>query len=154
MNSDISSWISASSLPNMKLASALVSSVLPTPVGPRNMNEPIGRARVFQPGARAADGFGDGGDGFFLPDDMLASARLPSAAGAADSSCAICITGTPVHMETTSAISSAVTSGLCGAVPAVCADVSICRSSAFSLSAQFDALRHRGCLLPLARQRF
>ena len=38
-------------------------------------------ARVFEAGACAADGLGDGLDGFFLPDDMLAAARLPSAAG-------------------------------------------------------------------------
>src|SRR5258706_3824919 len=36
----------------MNLASVLVSSVLPTPVGPRNMNEPIGRFGSFNP-ARA-----------------------------------------------------------------------------------------------------
>ena len=39
----------ASSVPNMKSASALASSVLPTPVGPRNRNEPMGRLGSFRP---------------------------------------------------------------------------------------------------------
>src|SRR3954467_10393423 len=38
MNSDISMRTSACSSSNRNAASALVSSVLPTPVGPRNMN--------------------------------------------------------------------------------------------------------------------
>jgi hypothetical protein len=40
-------------------------------------------AGVFQTGARAANRFGDGLDGLFLPDDVLGAAHLPSAAGAA-----------------------------------------------------------------------
>ena len=52
MNSLMSILISASSLPNMNSASALASSVLPTPVGPRKMNEPIGRFGSLSP-ARA-----------------------------------------------------------------------------------------------------
>ena len=39
----MSTRIILSSLPNTLSASALASSVLPTPVGPRNMKEPIGR---------------------------------------------------------------------------------------------------------------
>src|SRR6478735_8693369 len=41
MYSDMSKRISAWSLPNRKLASARASSVLPTPVGPRKMNDLI-----------------------------------------------------------------------------------------------------------------
>ena len=52
MNSLMSTLMSASSLPNMNSASALASSVFPTPVGPRKMNEPIGRLGSFRP-ARA-----------------------------------------------------------------------------------------------------
>jgi hypothetical protein len=52
MYSDMSRWISASSSPNMNSASALLSSVLPTPEGPTKMNEPIGRFGSFRP-ARA-----------------------------------------------------------------------------------------------------
>ncbi len=52
MNSLMSTLMSASSLPNMNSARALASSVLPTPVGPRKMNEPIGRLGSLRP-ARA-----------------------------------------------------------------------------------------------------
>ena len=45
----MSSWISASSLPNRNSASALDSSVLPTPDGPAKMNEPDGRFGSFRP---------------------------------------------------------------------------------------------------------
>ncbi len=44
--------IIAFSLSNRKSASALASSVLPTPVGPRNRNEPVGRSGSLTP-ARA-----------------------------------------------------------------------------------------------------
>ena len=65
------------------------SSVLPTPVGPRNRNEPMGRLRVGEAGAAAADGVGHRGDGVVLADDPLVEdvleadelrpSRLPSA---------------------------------------------------------------------------
>src|SRR5271155_1337613 len=58
MNSDMSMRIMASSVSNMNSAKALESSVLPTPVGPRNMNEPIGRCGSDSPAfehARARD---------------------------------------------------------------------------------------------------
>ena len=43
MNSDMSKLMRASSLPNRNSASDFASSVLPTPDGPRKMNEPPGR---------------------------------------------------------------------------------------------------------------
>src|SRR5437870_4824873 len=49
MYSLMSSWISASSSPNRNSASALDSSVLPTPDGPAKMNEPLGRLGSFRP---------------------------------------------------------------------------------------------------------
>jgi hypothetical protein len=49
MYSDMSKRISAWSLPNRKFASARASSVLPTPVGPRNTKLPTGRAGFFSP---------------------------------------------------------------------------------------------------------
>jgi hypothetical protein len=52
MYSDMSRRTIAVSSSNRNEASALVSSVLPTPVGPRNMNEPIGRFGSCRP-ARA-----------------------------------------------------------------------------------------------------
>ena len=49
MYSDMSKRISAWSLPNRKLASARASSVLPTPVGPRNTKLPTGRFGFLRP---------------------------------------------------------------------------------------------------------
>ena len=49
MYSLMSIWISASSSPNMNSASALASSVLPTPVGPAKMKQPVGRLGSFSP---------------------------------------------------------------------------------------------------------
>ncbi len=49
MNSDMSIRIRACSLSNMNSASALASSVFPTPVGPRKMKEPIGRFGSCRP---------------------------------------------------------------------------------------------------------
>ena len=61
-------------------ASALVSSVLPTPVGPRNRNEPMGRFGSCKPGARAAHRVGDGAHRFVLADDARFERVLPCAA--------------------------------------------------------------------------
>ncbi len=63
--------IRCSSLSNRKLASALHSSVLPTPVGPRNRKEPVGPVRVGQARARAADGVGHRADRLVLADHAL-----------------------------------------------------------------------------------
>ncbi len=41
--------IIASSSPNIDSANALANSVLPTPVGPKKINEPIGRFGSFNP---------------------------------------------------------------------------------------------------------
>ena len=49
MYSDMSIWISASESPNMNSASALASSVLPTPVGPAKMKLPMGRLGSLSP---------------------------------------------------------------------------------------------------------
>ena len=49
MYSDMSKRISAFSLPNRNCASARASSVLPTPVGPRNMKLPTGRFGFLSP---------------------------------------------------------------------------------------------------------
>ena len=61
----------AFSSPNMASASALHSSVLPTPVGPEE-DEGADRALgVLQAHPAAADGLGDGRDGLVLADDAL-----------------------------------------------------------------------------------
>ena len=49
MYSDISTRIKELSVPNMASARALESSVFPTPVGPRNKKEPMGRPGSFRP---------------------------------------------------------------------------------------------------------
>ena len=72
MNSDISIRTIALSSSNRNSATALVSSVLPTPVGPRNRNEPNGRIFIVQTGPRPAHGIGDGFHGGALPDHALA----------------------------------------------------------------------------------
>ena len=46
---DMSIWIRASASPNMNSARALASSVLPTPVGPAKMKQPIGRLGSLSP---------------------------------------------------------------------------------------------------------
>ena len=76
MNSLMSILMSASSLPNMNSASALASSVFPTPVGPRKMNEPIGRFGILETGAGAADGLRDDPDRLFLADDPAVEGLL------------------------------------------------------------------------------
>ena len=48
MYSDMSIWMSASESPNMNSASVRARKVLPTPVGPRKTNEPIGRFGSFR----------------------------------------------------------------------------------------------------------
>src|SRR5213596_1532282 len=70
MYSDMSTWIIASSSPNRNSASVRASSVLPTPDGPRKMNEPVGRFGSLMP-ARAADLVRHGGDRLFLADHAL-----------------------------------------------------------------------------------
>ena len=52
------------------------SSVLPTPDGPRKMNEPVGRFGILDPGARAADRLGDGDDRLLLADHALVQLLL------------------------------------------------------------------------------
>ena len=76
MNSLMSILMSASSLPNMNSASALASSVFPTPVGPRKMNEPIGRFGILEAGTGAADGLRDDADRLFLADDPAVEGLL------------------------------------------------------------------------------
>lgn len=57
--SDISNLITLSSAPNNTSASAFEVSVLPTPVGPKNKNEPIGRLGSFIPNSSPSYTFGN-----------------------------------------------------------------------------------------------
>ena len=76
MYSLMSMRIMACSSSNRNSASARAVSVLPTPVGPRKMNEPMGRLRIAQAGAGAANGVGNHGQRCILADDALAQAVL------------------------------------------------------------------------------
>src|SRR6266568_2280213 len=109
MFSDMSSWISASSSPNRNSARALDSSVFPTPLGPRKMNEPLGRLGSFRPArVRRID----------LDTAVTASPwstmRLWSSSSMRSSfsvSSSVSLkTGMPVQIDRTSAISSSSTS--------------------------------------------
>ena len=71
MYSDISIRISAFSSPNIASASALLSSVLPTPVRAEEQERTDRALRVTQADTAAADGLGNRGDGFALADDAL-----------------------------------------------------------------------------------
>ena len=71
MYSDMSMRIRCSSESNRNVASALHSSVLPTPVGPRNRNDPYGRFGIRQPRARAADRVRDEAHRLVLADHAL-----------------------------------------------------------------------------------
>jgi len=71
MYSDMSIRTIASSSPNRNSASVRASSVLPTPEGPRKMNEPVGRFGSLRPARRAADCLRHGLDGRLLADDAL-----------------------------------------------------------------------------------
>ena len=108
MYSDMSMRTSALSSSNRNAASALVSSVLPTPVGPRNMNDPIGRFGSCSP-ARARR---------TAVDTACTASRWPTTRRTISSSIlrsfsrwpsSILSTGMPVHRDTTWATWLAVT---------------------------------------------
>ena len=69
--SDISNRSMASSSPKSTSANARQSSVFPTPVGPRNKKEPMGRAGVFQPYPAPANGPSHSGNSLLLPHHPL-----------------------------------------------------------------------------------
>ena len=112
MYSDMSMRIIASSASNMNSASARASSVLPTPVGPRNRNEPIGRSGSCRPGARAAQRRRDRLDRLVLADRRARAGAPPCGSASRPRPRAGALTGMPVQRATTSAMSSASTSSL------------------------------------------
>ena len=108
MNSDMSIRTIDSSVSNRNSASALQSSVLPTPVGPRNRNEPFGRRGSASPARERR----------MASETMRTASSWPTTRRDSASSIrksfsfspsSIFETGMPVHFETTSAISSSVT---------------------------------------------
>ena len=76
MYSDMSMRTIASCVSNMNSASARASSVLPTPVGPRNRNVPIGRSGSLSPARERRSALDDGLDRLVLADDALVQALL------------------------------------------------------------------------------
>ncbi|MNP26739.1 hypothetical protein D3C76_1196070 [compost metagenome] len=106
--SDISIRIMPSSRSKRDTASDLASSVFPTPVGPRNRNEPIGRFGSLIPA---------------LARSTASATKLTASSWPTTRSCSVSsrrrslsrspstsrLTGTPVQRETISAISSSVT---------------------------------------------
>ena len=74
--SDMSSRTIACSSSNMNSASARASSVLPTPVGPRKTNEPIGRFGSCRPVRARRSAFATADDRLVLADDALVQPLL------------------------------------------------------------------------------
>ena len=108
MNSDISMRTIASSLSNKKSASALHSSVLPTPVGPRKRKEPLGRLGSERPARERRTALETATTASSWP--TTRSCRADSMRSSLSRSPSIILdTGIPVQRETTSAISSSVT---------------------------------------------
>ena len=108
MNSDMSIRTKDSSVSNMNSASALHSSVLPTPVGPKNMNEPLGRFGSDNPARERRMASATALTASFWPTTRLSStSSIRSSLSRSPSS--MRDTGIPVHFDTTSAISTSVT---------------------------------------------
>ena len=99
----------ARSSSNRKSARALASSVLPTPVGPRNRKDPVGRLGSLMPARARRTASDTAVTAFCWP-----ISRLPSSSSMCSSfwlsPCSIRPAGMPVQAEMTSAMSSAVTS--------------------------------------------
>ena len=150
MYSDISRRIIAFSSPNIASASALHSSVLPTPVGPRKINEPIGRFLSFRPTRPRRIALAIAVTASSCPMTRWCSVSS-SFRSRSLSSCVSCTTGMPVHIATISAISSALTTLL---LRSLCAAHSFffCSSSSdsdFCLS-RSSAARSKSCSLTAA----
>ena len=71
MYSDMSIRIMLASSSKSVVANARASSVFPTPVGPRNKNDPIGLLGSLMPDLARRTRVRDGGHGLLLPDDPL-----------------------------------------------------------------------------------
>ena len=108
--SDISTRIIASSLPNTASASALDTSVFPTPVGPRNKKEPIGLFGSFNPTLPRRTAFATADTASSCPMTRLCKVSSNFCKRAASLSVSL-LTGIFVHPATTSAISFSPTTG-------------------------------------------
>ena len=98
----------ASALPNMNFASSFASSVLPTPVGPRNMNVPIGLFGLCRPTRLRCIALVSFSMALSCAITLLvSSARIPLRR--VHSSCCMRCIGTPEIIDTTPAMSSSST---------------------------------------------
>ena len=142
MNSLMSMRTIASVVSNMNSASALHNSVLPTPVGPRNRNEPFGRFGSDRPARERRIASATACTASSWPTTRLcSSSSIFSSLSRSPSS--ILLTGMPVQRLTTSAISSAVTlvcTSLKSCVSAACAAAS-CFSSSGNLPYWISLIR-------------
>ncbi len=133
MYSLMSSRTMFSSLSNIDSASARASSVLPTPVGPRKMNEPMGRFGSLSPARARMTASATACTASSWP--MTRSCKMESSRSSFSCSPSSSrATGTPVQRATTSAISSAVTSSCTRRGPPLpsFADLAIFSSASFS----------------------
>src|SRR5438093_1349913 len=96
---------------NRNSASAFASSVLPTPVGPRNRNEPSGRFGSCMPARARRTAFATTVTASSCPTTRSCS-RSSILRSFATSPSRSFVTGMPVHFATTSAMSSGVTSSV------------------------------------------
>ena len=109
MYSDMSSRTMRFSSSNRNSASARAVSVFPTPVGPRKMNEPVGRFGSCRPARARRTALETAASASGCP-----TTRCPSSSSSfvsrSRSDSSILVTGMPVHFATISAMSSASTS--------------------------------------------
>ena len=133
MYSDMSMRTIACSESNMNSASARASSVLPTPVGPRKRKLPIGRSGSESPARERRS----------APETASTASSWPITRSCRRSSMWISFstspsirreTGMPVHLETTSAMSSSVTSSVSIVPPSRWSSASFASCSATVLS--------------------
>src|SRR5215212_2815037 len=110
MYSDMSMRTIASSSPKRNSASVRASSVLPTPEGPRKMNEPVGRLGSLRPARERRMAFETASMAACWPITRLCSSSSMRMSFWVSASVSL-KTGIPVHIETMSAISSSPISG-------------------------------------------
>ena len=112
MYSDISICIIASSSPNIKSANTLARRVFPTPVGPKNMKEPMGLLGSFIPARERLTAWAMDVMASSWPTTLLCSSSSIFIRRS-DSPCSSLSSGIPVHLDTIWAISSSPISGIC-----------------------------------------
>mmetsp|Transcript_11213 Transcript_11213/g.31354 ORF Transcript_11213/g.31354 Transcript_11213/m.31354 type:complete len:282 (+) Transcript_11213:304-1149(+) len=110
MYSDMSMRTMAASVLNMYSASALASSVFPTPVGPRNMNEAIGLLGSDRPARDLWMASATASTASSWPMTRLCSSSDRCRSFSLSDAISL-ETGMPVHLDTISPMSASVTSG-------------------------------------------